>query len=172
LPPGPKRILDVACGAGSLLRQLALVFPGDHLYGVDLSPYYVDVARDRLRGVPNLTLAAENAESLPWRDGYFDALVSVYLFHEIPKDVRRTVLREMWRVLKPGGSLVIEDSAQYAEASEIASYLDAFSREMHEPYYRGYLQDDLAEALRETGFVVDEVSPCLFAKVVSAHKPG
>lgn len=169
-PRGPKRILDVGCGAGALLRQLAIAFPGDQLHGVDLSPYYVEVARERLRDVPGASLVAENAEALPWRDGYFDAVASVYLFHELPRDVRRTVSREMHRVLKPGGALVIEDSAQYAEANEIASYLETFGREMHEPYYRGYLRDDLAEVLRETDFTVDDVNPCFVAKVVSARK--
>ncbi len=171
-PPGPKRILDVACGAGSLLRQLAVAFPDAKLHGVDLSPHYVEVARERLRNVPDVTLVAENAESLPWRDAHFDAVVCVYLFHELPKDVRRTVLREMHRVLKPGGVLVVEDSAQYAEAADIASFLEAFSQEMHEPYYRGYLRDDLSELLAETGFAVDAVEPCFVAKVVSAHKPA
>lgn len=167
-----RRILDVACGAGSTLRQLAHVFPDASLHGVDLSPYYVQVARKRLEHVRELSLVAENAEHLPYRDGYFDAVVSVYLFHELPRDARRRVMAEMFRVLAPGGTLVIEDSAQLSDASEIAVFLEAFSREMHEPYYRGYIRDDLARALRETGFEVERVDPCYVAKVVVATKPG
>jgi ubiquinone/menaquinone biosynthesis C-methylase UbiE len=169
--PGPKRILDVACGAGSTLRLLAHAWPQHSYHGLDMSPHYVRVARDRLKWVRELSLVAENAEHMPYRDEYFDAVVSVYLFHELPRDARRNVMREMWRVLKPGGTLVIEDSAQLADASEIAVFLEAFSKEMHEPYYRGYVRDDLAAALRETGFTVQRVEPCYVAKVVTATKP-
>jgi len=172
LPPaGQKRILDVACGAGATLRQLAHAWPEHSYHGLDLSPYYVQVARKRLRHVRELTLVAENAERMPYRDQYFDALTSVYLFHELPRDARRNVMREMFRVLKPGGMLVIEDSAQLSEAAEIAAYLEAFSSELHEPYYGSYVRDDLAVALQESGFHVERVEPCYVAKVITATKP-
>jgi ubiquinone/menaquinone biosynthesis C-methylase UbiE len=171
-PQGRRRILDVACGAGSMLRQIATALPGERYFGLDLSPFYVEVARERLRDVPDVSLVAENAESLPYRDGYFDAVTSVYLFHELPRDARRRVLGEMFRVLRPGGVLVIEDSAQLSESGEIASYLEGFVRAMHEPYYRGYIADDLALALTQCGFEVRCVESCFVAKVVHAQKPG
>ena len=168
---GPARILDVACGTGATMRQMATALPDNKYYGLDLSPYYVQVARDRLASVPEAFLVAENAEHMPYRASYFDAIVSVYLFHELPHDARRNVLSEMYRVLKPGGRLVIEDSAQMSEAAELAYFLDNFSAEMHEPYYRSYVRDDLAGALEECGFVVDGVERCFVAKVVAARKP-
>lgn len=166
----PLRLLDVACGTGSTLRQLARAFPGASLHGIDLSPYYAAFARKRLRAA-NAAIVAENAEAMPYRDAWFDAVVSVYLFHELPKDARRAVMREMWRVLRPGGVLVIEDSAQLSDAPEIAGALAAFGKEMHEPYYAGYVRDDLATALTEVGFRVAGVEPCFVSKVVTAVKP-
>jgi ubiquinone/menaquinone biosynthesis C-methylase UbiE len=168
---GSPRILDVACGTGSTLRQLAVAFPAARLYGLDLSPHYVAFARERLHGT-DAALVADNAEAMPYRDGWFDAVVSVYLFHELPKNARRAVLREMWRVLRPGGVLVIEDSAQLSDAPEIAGALAAFGREMHEPYYAGYVKDDLATALTEIGFDVQGTEPCFVSKVVTATKPA
>jgi ubiquinone/menaquinone biosynthesis C-methylase UbiE len=170
-PARPMRVLDVGCGSGATLRQLAHAWPEHQYHGIDLSPHYLREARSLLQHVPELSLVAQNAEHMPYRDEYFDAVVSVYLFHELPHDARRNVMAEMFRVLKPGGLLVIEDSAQLAEASEIATLLERFSREMHEPYYRSYVRDDLVPALQEQGFAVEQVEPCYVAKLVSASKP-
>ncbi len=50
--------------------------------------------------------------------------------------------------------------------------LGNFPADFHEPFYRDYLEDDLAELLTAAGFVVDEVEPHLVAKVVTAHRPS
>jgi len=163
------RLLDVACGTGRTLHQIARTHPALRLWGVDLSPAYVKVARKRLED-SDVTVAVENAEQLPFADGAFDVVTSVYLFHELPRNARRNVVREMLRVLRPGGLLVIEDSAQMAEGSEIASALREFPREFHEPFYADYLDDDLAALLDEVGFSVASVEPHLVAKVVVAKK--
>ena len=68
----------------------------------------VSMARASLAAVPEVSLVAENAEKLPYRDDYFDIVTSVYLLHELPRRVRHGVIEEMHRVLRPGGALVIE----------------------------------------------------------------
>ncbi len=167
-----KRLLDVACGTGRTLVQIHQAHPELKLYGLDLSPYYVQQARELLAEVPDVSLLADNAEHMPFADELFDAITSVYLFHELPKNARRRVLREMCRVLAPGGLLVIEDSAQYTDGEEIRFFLDRFPEDFHEPFYRDYLKDDLRAALEETGFEVERVDPCFVAKVVVARKRG
>ena len=162
------RILDVACGTGRTLHQLLRSHPSLKVWGIDLSPAYVKVAKQR---APEATVAVENAEHLPFADGAFDVVTSVYLFHELPRNARRNVVREMVRVLRPGGLLVIEDSAQLAESAEIATALHEFPRDFHEPFYEDYLGDDLASLLGECGFAVSSVEPHLVAKVVVATKP-
>ena len=166
------RLLDVACGTGRTLHQLAVTHPAMRLTGVDLSPAYVRTARRRLEKIAELTLAVENAEALPWVDAAFDVVTSVYLFHELPSNARRNVVREMFRVIRPGGLVVIEDSAQISESAEIATALREFPREFHEPFYAKYLEDDLGDLLREVGFVVEATESHLVAKVVVARRPG
>ena len=167
----PLRVLDVACGTGRTLHQLAVAHPALRLYGVDLSPAYVRVARRRLADLPDVAVAVENAEALPFADAAFDAVTSVYLFHELPRNTRRAVAREMLRVVRPGGVVVIEDSAQLAESAEIASALRAFPAEFHEPFYADYLEDDLAELFREVGFTFESSEPQFVAKVLVARRP-
>ena len=165
------RLLDVACGTGRTLHQLAVAHPALRLYGVDLSPAYVRLARRRLADVAEVALAVENAEALPFAEGTFDVATSVYLFHELPRNTRRAVARELFRVVRPGGLVVLEDSAQLAESAEIATALRAFPDEFHEPFYADYLEDDLAEILREVGFSVESSEPQFVAKVVVARRP-
>jgi ubiquinone/menaquinone biosynthesis C-methylase UbiE len=165
------RLLDVACGTGRTLHQIARAHPTMRLFGVDLSPDYVRLARKRLADVAEMTLAVENGEALPFADGAFDIATSVYLFHELPRKTRRNVMREMLRVVKPGGLVILEDSGQLVESAEIAGPLRDFPREFHEPFYADYLEDDLAAALREVGFVVEVVESHLVAKVVVAQRP-
>jgi ubiquinone/menaquinone biosynthesis C-methylase UbiE len=164
------RLLDVACGTGRTLHQLARTHPAMRLHGCDLSPAYVRLARKRLADVAELTLAVENAEALPWADATFDVATSVYLMHELPRKVRRAVARELHRVVKPGGLVVLEDSAQLAESRELESVLRGFPRDFHEPFYDDYLEDDLAALLGDAGFEVTAVEPHLVAKVVIARR--
>jgi ubiquinone/menaquinone biosynthesis C-methylase UbiE len=164
------RVLDVGCGTGRTLHQLAIAHPQLRLHGADLSPAYVRLARKRLIDVDEVTLAVENGEALPWADATFDIVTSVYMFHELPSNARRNVVREMFRVVKPGGLVVIEDSAQLAESPTLAPVLRGFASEFHEPFYANYLEDDLAGILAEIGFSHVETESHLVAKVVRARR--
>jgi ubiquinone/menaquinone biosynthesis C-methylase UbiE len=165
------RLIDIACGTGRTLHQLGLAHPELRLHGVDLSPAYVQRAQQRLADLPEVALAVENAEALPYADATFDLATSVYLFHELPRNARRNVVREMFRVVRPGGLLVLEDSAQLTESAELATALRSFPGEFHEPFYDDYLEDDLAGILREVGFEVESSEPQFVAKVVVARRP-
>jgi ubiquinone/menaquinone biosynthesis C-methylase UbiE len=166
----PLRILDVACGTGRTLDQLGHALPDAELTGLDLSPFYIDTARERLASA--VQLHAGNAEALPFADHSFDVVTSVYLFHELPKNARRKVVAEMFRVLRPGGLLVLEDSMQPADAGDLAFFADRFADDMHEPFYRDYLRDDLAALTTEMGFSGPITEPAFLSKVVATRRPA
>jgi SAM-dependent methyltransferase len=167
----PARVLDVGTGTGSALLQLAPSHPDARYYALDLSPYYLQVAQERLRDFPSVSFVAENAERMPFVDGYFDVVTSVFLFHELPVTARKRVLEEMWRVLRPGGCLVLEDAAQLADAPELEPFLANFAREMHEPFFADYVRRDLAAAAAAAGFVVEECTPAFLSRVIAARRP-
>lgn len=164
------KLLDIGCGTGRTLHQIARTHPKMRLHGTDLSPAYIKLARKRLIDIDEVTLAVENGEALPWTDGTFDVVTSTYMFHELPRNARRNVVREIFRVVRPGGLVVIEDSAQLSESPELDGVLQSFPREFHEPFYEDYLEDDLAGILAEVGFTVEETQAQLVAKVVIASR--
>lgn len=149
----PNRVLDVACGTGRTLKMLMDSIPDTSLYGLDLSVAYLRKAKAFLRhSIDMPQLIQGNGESLPFRDNYFDAIVSVFLFHELPPQARQNVINECCRVMKPGGMLVICDSVQASDSPEFQVTMKNFPLSFHEPYFRNYVSDDLNTRLTDAGF--------------------
>lgn len=170
-PLESPRVLDIACGTGRFLGQLHEALPRARLFGLDLSAPYLKLTRERLAHVSELSLVAENAEDMPFAEGAFDAVSCIFLFHELPSDARRNVLREAFRVLKPGGLFAVLDSAQADDGADIAGFLEAFPRLYHEPYYKGYSKDPLPRALAEVGFEILSETSAFVSRKVIARKP-
>jgi ubiquinone/menaquinone biosynthesis C-methylase UbiE len=138
------RLLDVGCGTGALLRHLSLAHPAARLAGVDPVPEMLAMARCRLP--PPIQLTAGWAEQLPFASGSFDVVVSCNAFHYIRQPV--SALREMSRVLRPGGQLVITDWCDDYLACRVCDlYLRLFSR----AHFRIYRQSECLRLLREAG---------------------
>lgn len=165
-------LLDVACGTGRFLRQVRLTFPAMKLTGLDLSKTYLDEASCHLRGLRAATWLAANAEAIPLHDASQDVVTSIFLFHELPPDVRRIVAGEIARVLKPGGVLVFLDSLQFGDKPGWDGLLEAFPVRFHEPYYRHYLIDDLAALFSDAGLVVETTSFPFLARCMTCRKPA
>jgi ubiquinone/menaquinone biosynthesis C-methylase UbiE len=168
------RVLDIACGTGRTLKMLRATLPDASLYGVDLSPAYLRKANQslsELRGeLPQLLQA--NAEELPYLNGYFQGVTSVFMFHELPPEARQRVIEQCYRVLEPGGIFVICDSIQEIDSPEFAPMMRNFPAIFHEPYYRHYTTDNLVERLEKVGFVDVQTDVQFVSKYWVARKPG
>ena len=147
-------VADLACGTGRFLQQMAQAFPRLNAYGLDLSEAYAAEARRVLRRYPRVKLAVAKAEALPFPDASLDAITCVYLFHELPPKVRRAVMSEVARVLKPGGLFLLMDTLQLGDVADYDGLLDMFPQNFHEPYYAGYIREDLRSLAGKTGLAL------------------
>lgn len=102
------RILEVGCGRGGhLIRLAALGLNPERLSGLDLLPQRIHDARCLH---PGIEFIEGNASSLPWPDASFDlVLASVFLSSVLGPATRLAIAREMSRVVKPGGAMIILD---------------------------------------------------------------
>jgi ubiquinone/menaquinone biosynthesis C-methylase UbiE len=160
------RLLDVACGTGSFLREIKSNWPRLHVTGLELSPHYLNAAKRELAPWSRTRLVEGLAEAMPFPEAEFDVLTCVYLFHELPPRIRRAVVDEIRRVLKPGGTLILVDSLQTGDEPDYDAMLESFPAGFHEPYYASYLREDL-ERLVSPGFAAAERFPAYFSKVLS-----
>ncbi|MFW6359745.1 MAG: class I SAM-dependent methyltransferase [Chroococcales cyanobacterium] len=171
--PSQIRVLDVACGTGRSLKFIRGALPKASLFGVDLSPAYLRKANELLSENPGELpqLLQGNAEALPYQDSYFHGITSVFLFHELPPNVRQAVIDECFRLLQPGGVFVICDSMQAIDSPEFTPMMENFPKMFHEPYYRHYIHDDLEARLEKAGFENITTENHFVSKYWIAQKP-
>jgi ubiquinone/menaquinone biosynthesis C-methylase UbiE len=160
------RFLELAAGAGTATRFVRLAFPKAKIVVTDLSEPYLKLARERLREFDHLDFMQADAAALPFQDASFDAVFSVFLFHELPLDARQAVLAESRRVLKPGGFHGLVDSIQSHDHPPYAPLLERFPVDFHEPYYRDYAARPIEQLVEAAGLPRPRVERGFFSKVV------
>lgn len=159
--------LDVGCGTGRLLAFLHGAWPGMRLAGLDLSPPYLAEARRLIGRTARVKLVEGAAEALPFDDASLDLVVSSFLLHELPSDIRAAALREMARVVKPDGLVVIVDSIQKGDQPTWDGLLDLFPHYFHEPYYADYAAGGLEAWAVEAGLSLATSERAFLSKIAA-----
>jgi ubiquinone/menaquinone biosynthesis C-methylase UbiE len=161
------RVLDVGCGTGRLAVVLAQrVGPNGSVNGIDPAREMVAwaTANARRAGVA-ATFQQAFAQQLPFSDASFDALTCTLALHHVADHARPTAVAEMYRVLRPGGTLLIGE-------------LQASSRGRRWPRLHHFGADDTIEQAREltrsAGFVDIEYADTNLAWLgtITAVKPA
>ncbi|HJQ55811.1 MAG TPA: class I SAM-dependent methyltransferase [Vineibacter sp.] len=165
------RLLDVGTGTGRLPGFAHHAFPGLRIAGLDLSRPYLEHARRTIGASKRLKWIEGAGEALPFADASVDLVTSVFLFHELPKKVRRAVVAEMARVLKPGGRAIIVDSVLEADRPEWKGLFDLFPYYFHEPYFTDWVTSDPDALFAAHGLAPVGVEIAFLSRVMVFDRP-
>jgi ubiquinone/menaquinone biosynthesis C-methylase UbiE len=141
-------VLDVGCGTGEVTLLAKGRAGNGHVHGVDPAPEMIAVARRKAaRKGLEIDFRVGVIEALPFPDSSIDAVTSSLMMHHLPENLKLRGLREIYRVLKPGGRLLIADFMR-PTGSFLNHVFIAFTR--HERLRQGI--EDIQGLLKNAGF--------------------
>lgn len=139
-------LLDVGCGTGLFLSAVLNKF-NIGISGIDISPGMIEKSRKLLGDHADLRVG--DSEHLPWNDKFFDIVTCIASFHHYPSP--EPVLKEMERVLRPGGSVIIADPWA-PDSLRFFANLVIQTRFNKSGDVRVYSQSEMQELLERCGF--------------------
>jgi ubiquinone/menaquinone biosynthesis C-methylase UbiE len=109
-----ERVLDLATGTGRV--AVGMAERGIPILGVDLTWKMLEHAKRKAaeKKLKNIYFNAANALHLPFKDNTFDKIVSIRFFHILPFAMQKSIVQEVKRVLKPGGTFIVEFNSPFA----------------------------------------------------------
>ncbi len=164
----PRRILDLGCGTGSTTLMLKQAFPDAEVIGLDLSPYMLlrSFHKSQSAGL-NIEWQQGNAENTFFPDASFDLVTASLLFHETPTAATQAILHECFRLLVPGGQVLILDGNQKS-----LRQLEWLNNIFEEPYIQEYANDSTDASMGAAGFAAVRTEDVWFiSQLTSGIKP-
>jgi demethylmenaquinone methyltransferase/2-methoxy-6-polyprenyl-1,4-benzoquinol methylase len=154
IAPESRRLLDLCTGTALVPALVAPMRPDLLIVGLDISPEMLRLGQAKLarRGIHNAVLVRADAARLPFPDASFDTVSVSYGLHELPTGVRQGAVREIRRVLRPGGLLIVADLDR---PPRLGPLVDLYLRVGEPAHAREVVGAGLVGLLRETGFSVE-----------------
>ncbi len=135
--------LQVACVYGDLTPQLRTrIAPGAALHVVDVLPIQLENLRAKLAPDARVSLFRRDSAALGFADASYERALVFFLLHEMPEAVRRRTLAEVYRVVKPGGKIILVDYHGPSRWNPVRRPLKALLRKL-EPYADELWQHEL-----------------------------
>lgn len=170
------KILDMGCSTAHFTQALQETYPDAHITGIDLSPRTLEHAcRVANAHGWDWHLYQRAAEDTGFGDGSFDLVASYILLHEVPEATIEEIFSEAFRVLKPGGDMIMSDVTRYADLHKLAAWkADQSALYGGEPHWRESASADLNAIAKKVGFIDVTAAgdaPRSYPYVVKGRKP-
>jgi ubiquinone/menaquinone biosynthesis C-methylase UbiE len=147
------RVLEIGCGTGNVTTRVKRAAPGANVVGSDPDPRALARAQRKARRMAGIRFERAYAQELPFADGEFDRVLSSMMLHHLNDDVKAPAAAEIYRVLRPGGTLHIVDIGGHT-----TGHHGLAARWMKDnPHTAGNLGDAIPQLLRKVGFDCAEV---------------
>lgn len=167
----PKRILDIGCAVGHSTLPFCSAFPKAELHAVDVAAPMLRYAHARAGSLgKQVHFSQQNGERTNFADNSFDLAGTMIFLHELSTKAIRNIIREMHRVLRPGGVMINLEQPQYKGMTPIDAYMrDWDTRNNNEPFW-GTLHDmDLEQLAVDSGFERETVTQTMRPNVVGGE---
>lgn len=169
-------ILDMGISTGHFATALAETYPDAKLTGVDLSSRALEHSYRTANVMGwDWKLYQRPAEETGFATESFDLVTSYIVLHEVPERIIRKIFDEAYRVLKPGGDLLMSDVTRYSDMNKLQAWqADQGAAFGGEPHWRESASADLGAIACEVGFanvVAEGLAPMSYPHVVTGTKP-
>jgi len=152
LSPDLSATLDVGTGTALIPIEIRRRWPAARVVGIDLAASMLELAKknvERARFSDAISIELVDAKALPYGDGAFRCVISNSILHHIPDPI--PALKEMLRVIEPGGWLFVRDLLRPASDADVKTFVDTYTGDADAH------QRDLFDASLRAAFTLDEM---------------
>ena len=146
--PLNKTALEIGCGTGNGSRLIMKYFQTKKIYATDLDERMINIAK-RKNADDSIIFEMQDATNLKYENNSFDAVFDLGVIHHIPN--WKDCLKELKRVLKPNGQLVIEDLSIETFSTPFGKFM---KKVLEHPYILMYKEDEIVKHLEKIGFKI------------------
>ena len=147
LPPS-KTVLEIGCGTGNGSKLIKKYFQAKIIYATDLDKRMIDIAKKN-NNDDSISFEVQNATKLKFKNNFFDAVFDLGVIHHIPN--WKNCLKELQRVLKPKGKLIIEDLSIETFSTPFGKLM---KKSLEHPYGSMHKEDEFVNYLEKIGFKI------------------